>query len=234
MEPDRTDCKLVLRLRNCDADALDVVLKLHWAQLLTYLAALGLDRDTAEDVAQQTFVRLWERRDVLRLEGSLRGLLCRIARNLCFDIGRRRKAQEHAARQSAYDLPVRETPHDHLISGELRRIIEEAINALPKRRREVFVLVRYHGLSHRETARILDLAPQTVANHLGMALADLRISLARYLPDYYQSSDVVSGRPQPRWALGGAGSCVCRTSRPTRGTRCHWYDLTVSSVFTVT
>jgi RNA polymerase sigma-70 factor (ECF subfamily) len=206
MEPDRTDCKLVLRLRNGDADALDVVLKLHWAHLLTYLAALGLDRDTAEDVAQQTFVRVWERREVLRLEGSLRGLLCRVARNLCFDIGRRRKARDRAVRRSADESPVRETPHDQLISSELGRILQAAINALPKRRREVFVLVRYHGLSHRETARILDLAPQTVANHLGMALADLRVSLARYLPDYYQGSDGVGGRQQPRWASGGVGS----------------------------
>jgi RNA polymerase sigma-70 factor (ECF subfamily) len=206
MEPDRTDCKLVLRLRNGDADALDVVLKLHWATLLDYLTALGVCSDTAEDVAQQTFVRLWERRETLRLEGSLRGLLCRIARNLCFDLMRRRKSRDRAAFRSVETLTPASTPHDSLVGGELREILEAAVNALPKRRREVFVLVRIHGLSHRETAKVLDLAPQTVANHLGLALADLRISLARYLPDYYRSSENVKEYAQPnRMALGLGG-----------------------------
>jgi RNA polymerase sigma factor (sigma-70 family) len=82
--------------------------------------------------------------------------------------------------------------HDRLVGGELRAIISRAIDALPKRRREVFVLVRYYGLTHREAAKVLDLAPQTVANHLGMALADLRLSLVRYLPDYYRSSEAES------------------------------------------
>jgi DNA-directed RNA polymerase specialized sigma24 family protein len=53
----------------------------------------------------------------------------------------------------------------------------------------VFVLVRYHGLSHREVGEALDLAPQTVANHLGLALADLRVTLAPYLPDYFLTSE---------------------------------------------
>ena len=203
MEPDRTDCKLVLRLRNGDAEALEAVLKLHWNRLLTFVAAFGVDSDTAEDIAQQTFVRLWERREVLRLEGSLRGLLFKIARNLYFDAARQSKAQERAARRSVENLPGVATPSDDFVRRELRARIEEAIDALPKRRREVFVLVRYHGLSHRETAKILDIAPQTVANHLGMALADLRVSLARYLPDYYRSSDVTTDIEFRHPAVGG-------------------------------
>ena len=202
MEPDRTDCKLVLRLRNGDANALDAVLKLHWAPVLHYVSALGVDSDTAEDVAQQAFVRLWERREILRLEGSLRGLLCRIARNLCFDHARRAKARDGAAKRSLETQKPASTPHDRLIGAELRVIIERAINALPKRRREVFLLVRYHGLSHRETAKVLDLAPQTVANHLGLALADLRISLARYLPDYYPSPTLEGECSQERRVAG--------------------------------
>jgi RNA polymerase sigma-70 factor (ECF subfamily) len=202
MEPDRTDCNLVLRLRNGDAGALSVVMQLHWTQLVNYVAALGVDRDTAEDVGQQAFVRLWERRDVLSIEGSLRGLLYRIARNLCFDVSRQRKARDRAAKRSV-DASSSPTPHDRLVGGELRAIIEAAVNALPKRRREVFVLVRYHGLTHREVAETLELAPQTVANHLGMALADLRVSLAPYLPDYFCSSAAADERFQLHRAVGG-------------------------------
>lgn len=204
MEPDRTDCKLVLRLRNGDAGALDAILRLFWHQLVDYASALGVDRDTAQDVAQQVLVRLWERREVLRLEGSLRGLLYRMARNLCVDLSRQRKARERVARRSADPLHVN-APHDRIVGAELGAIIARAVNALPKRRREVFVLIRYHGLTHRETAKVLDLAPQTVANHLGMALTDLRKTLARYLPDYHHSSDLVTTCPRTHRAVGGFG-----------------------------
>ena len=189
MERDQTDQDLVLRLRNGDADALETALREHWNHVVNYVSSLGVDRDTAEDVAQQAFVKLWERREALNSEGSLRGLLCRIARNSCFDILRRLKASDRAAFHIAESFNG-STPHDDAVRGELMSIIESAVNALPLRRREVFVLIRYHGLSHREVAKVLDLAPQTVANHLGMALADLRISLAPYLPDYFLSSEV--------------------------------------------
>lgn len=202
MEPDRTDRRLVLRLRAGDAGALEVVMRLYWSLVVRYAASLGVDSDTAEDVAQQTFVRLWERRLALRLEGSLRGLLYRIARNLCFDDCRKRKAHDRAARRSE-DTSKHSTPHDELIRGELRTIIESAVNALPKRRREVFILVRYHGLSHSEVAKVLDLAPQTVANHLGMALADLRVTLAPYLPDYFLSSEAAMEHFGSLAAAGG-------------------------------
>jgi RNA polymerase sigma-70 factor (ECF subfamily) len=58
--------------------------------------------------------------------------------------------------------------------------VESAITALPERRREIFVLSRYHGLSYREIAEVLEISPQTVANQLSAALATLRESLASH------------------------------------------------------
>jgi RNA polymerase sigma-70 factor (ECF subfamily) len=204
METDKLDCELARRIREGDVGGLTAALGKFWVPLVNYVASLGLDGDSAEDVAQQTLVRLWERREKLKVEGSLRGLLFRIARNLCFDLLRQRTARDRVTRDTPVGSNV-PTPFDHTASAELRTIIEAAINSLPQRRREVFLLVRYHGLSHREVAEMLGLAPQTVANHLGMALDDLRASLVPYLPDYYcprVSPDCDYGSPGVAGALG--------------------------------
>jgi len=205
MDRERMDCELVLRIRKGDAGGLDVALKKYWTPLVQFVTTLGVDGDAAEDVVQQTFVRLWERREQLRLAGSLRGFLYRVARNLCFDKLRRSKARERAA-ERAKSVSAIPSPYEQVAEGELTAIIEKAIDALPERGREVFRLVRYQGLSHREVAETLDLAPQTVANHLGMALADLRVLLAPYLPDYYCPSATADQRLQTPRAIGAYGA----------------------------
>lgn len=187
-----SDVALLERTRAGDPAALRGILERHWAPVVRYAATLLGDGDEAEDAAQECFVRLWEHRESWALEGSLRGLLFRIVRNLAFDERRRSRARVRAA-QAAPALPSPRTPEQHAEIGELRVLLERAIGALPERRREVFVLVRCHGLPHREVAELLGLSPQTVANHLSLALADLRDALAA-------AGDVppVGGTPPPR------------------------------------
>jgi RNA polymerase sigma-70 factor (ECF subfamily) len=180
MKRDRSDQELFARIRKSDADALGILLDRYWARLVRYVATVLEPGDAAEDVAQEAFVRLWEHRRDLRPEESARAFLFRIARNAALDEHRRRQARERAASRAARPMAI-PTPEDNLANSELREAITLAINALPEKRREVFTLVRHHGLSHREVAEVMNLAPQTVANHLSMALADLRSALAPYL-----------------------------------------------------
>jgi len=172
-----SDLEVLERTRAGDPAALQIILDRYWASVARYAMTLLGDSDEAEDAAQECFVRLWERRESWALEGSLRGLLFRIVRNLAFDKRRRNRARERATR-AAPAHPPPHTPEQHTETTELRLILERAIGALPQRRREVFVLVRCDGLSHREVAQLLGLSPQTVANHLSLALSDLREALA--------------------------------------------------------
>jgi len=177
-----SDLALLSRIRRADTGALGILLERHWAPVVRYVLGLLDSRDAAEDVAQETFVRLWERREAWELEGSVRALLFRVARNLSLDELRRRSVQQRTAR-AAHQTPLQLTPDETLESLELRSVIGRAVDSLPQRRRDVFILVHHHGLSYRETAEVLDLSPQTVANHLTMALADLRKLLMPHLYD---------------------------------------------------
>jgi RNA polymerase sigma-70 factor (ECF subfamily) len=74
--------------------------------------------------------------------------------------------------------PVRDVEED-----ELAAALAAAVERLPARRREVFVLSRYHALTNAQIAEVLSIAPQTVANQLVSALRELRVMLEPYLDE---------------------------------------------------
>jgi RNA polymerase sigma-70 factor (ECF subfamily) len=175
------DRELVRRLRRGDSAALDIVLQRHWGPIVAYLVRLLGSRDAAEDVAQRAFCRLWERRDSWQDDGSIRGLLYRMARNFAISDRRRsdaeaRSAAVHAGRQGGIATPL-----GLLEDQQLREELDVAIQRLPPRRREVFVLRYIHDLSYREIAEIMETSPQTVANQLSSALTTLRGALRHLL-----------------------------------------------------
>jgi RNA polymerase sigma-70 factor (ECF subfamily) len=176
-----TDAELVIRLRRGDTVALDLVLRRYWPPVVAYLVRLVGTRDAAEDIAQQAFCRLWDRRASWHDAGSLRGLLYRIARNLAISDRRHLDAEARSAAGLADVARVNPTPLQLLEDKLLRREVERAISRLPERRREVFVLRCVHDLSYKEIADVMGTSTQTVANQLSHALATLRQSLGHLL-----------------------------------------------------
>src|SRR5690606_27538996 len=109
----------------------------------------------------------------------------RIARNLALNRTRDQKAREGRDKQGGelfFSRPP-QTPSDYLEANSIRADVEQAIATLPPRRREVFILSRFHGLTHQEIADALGTSKQTVANQLTTGLAELRIALAERLAD---------------------------------------------------
>lgn len=174
-----TDQRLLERLKADDPAALRVLVDRYWSVLISYLMqSVGTSSDAAKDCAQETFCRLWERRAAWSLEGSLRGLLCRLARNIAISEHRRWRAREHATRSSALFSGGSVAPTIRPEQDELRAALARGIAALPLRRREVFLLRRIHGLSHQQIAERMGTSTQTVANQLSQALSTLRRELA--------------------------------------------------------
>jgi len=170
------EATLMERLRADDAGALDVLLARYWSPIVSYARHLVGSVDTAEDIAQEAFVHLWQARNVWRA-GSVPAFLFRAARTRALNEHRRRRRFRMVAARRP-DSPGPPPPDVELESETLRRAFEDALASLPPRRREVFVLTRLQRLSHAEVAELLSLSPQTVANHLSAALAQLRTLLA--------------------------------------------------------
>jgi RNA polymerase sigma-19 factor, ECF subfamily len=172
-----SDDELLVRLRSDDTNALELTLARNWSLVVDYVCRLTGSEDAAEDVAQRTFCQLWDRRAEWRAKGSLRALLCKIARNYAISEHRRELADVRTALVFSELRPAFASVDERLEGEQLRARIDREVSRLPVRRREILVLRCVHDLSYKEIAHVMNVAPQTVANQLSAAIATLRGAL---------------------------------------------------------
>jgi len=175
---------LMDRIYQGDADALEELLKMEWGRLVGYVTSIVDSRDTAEDIAQETFLRLWERRSDWRPLGSPAALIFKIARNLAFNQQRWREIRTRAQGTLLHLERTnrrKPTPLDTLEASEMQVALKRAIAALPPRRREVFLLGYLQDFSYREIAQLIGISTNTVANQMTLALKQLRGQLTSLL-----------------------------------------------------
>lgn len=177
----RDEAALVQRLVRSDPTALDLLIERFWEPLVVYASRILDDVALAEDVAQEAFVRMWAEREE-RAPRSVSAYLYRVTRNLALDELRSRDARHRREKKKAVEMDRRpHTPAETYAEDELSRLMDEAIQSLPERRREAFTLAYLANLSYREVAQTMGISPKTVGNHISAALADLRETLSPLL-----------------------------------------------------
>lgn len=183
---EKDDQTLMERVREGDRKSYRVLLERYWSALLEYARGIVGSPDDAEDVVQSVFIRVWQHRARWTSSGSASGYLYRITRNLALNRQRERNVEldwkeRHGEDAVPFSGPA--TPHQKFRANTLREEVEAAIDSLPERRREAFRLSRFHGLSYSEIAEAMGITPQTVANQMSAALADLREALSHLQPE---------------------------------------------------
>lgn len=179
------DLTLMRRIHAGDASALDELLQRYWTPLVAYAARLLSDADAAEDVVQDVMLRVWSRREEWTPSGRLQGFLYQITRNLALNERERRQVRRKWKESEGRDsFPANPPGLDPAERAELRQVLDGAVEDLPPKRREVFVLARYHGHSYREIAEIMGTSAQTVANQMSAALDQLRDELRPQIDEF--------------------------------------------------
>lgn len=165
-----------------------LVESLH-SRLLHYSLMVCGQRDDAEEVAQDTLLKVFESLDQLREPEHVRAWVFRIARNAC--LMKRRKSVFAPARELSLEelTPATqisdggERPDKRALRKELRGAIEEAIQELPEIYKTVLLLRDVQELSTRETARVLEVNEDVVKTRLHRARLAVRQKLDAYLPE---------------------------------------------------
>ncbi|MCB0705390.1 MAG: RNA polymerase sigma-70 factor [Saprospiraceae bacterium] len=140
------------------------------------------DQDLARDLAQNVFIRLWEKRNSLQIQSSVPAYLRRMAQNEALAHLRSKKifsTEEEEIPDQVEDT----TPEGQFLDGELSHQIQRAIETLPPRCQIIFKLSRFEERSYKEIADELSLSVKTVENQMGKALKMLRSEMAPYLSD---------------------------------------------------
>jgi len=160
--------------------ALEEIIALHHSWVRGVVLAVTGRADDVDDVTQQVWMRLWQRRDQLASVTDLRKWLYTLARNAAIDAGRSSTRRRGLWRRfKRLWRPGRSSPRpaDDLITAERRKITLRAIEALDEKYRIVLVLRVWREMSYDEIARTLDITPQAVETRLVRARRMLREKL---------------------------------------------------------
>ncbi|HEY7504289.1 MAG TPA: RNA polymerase sigma-70 factor [Gemmatimonadales bacterium] len=170
-------------VRAGDASAFEALFHAYHAGLCSFAYRYLGARDLAEEIVQEVFLCVWERRRTWHVRTSVRSYLLTAVRNAALSYLRhervvRRRRTEISDAQDAF-AP---SPEVRAMEGETITAVREAIGRLPERCRLVFTLHREQGLTYSEVAEVLGISPRTVEVQIGRALKALRKHLAHHRP----------------------------------------------------
>ncbi len=153
----------------------------YWERLFVYAVNIVKDRNEAEDVVQEVFTKLWRIRESLLNVRNLNAYLITITRNQALKniLGSKRMTE---GIQSFVDYVERDYPSldKEYDAKELALLIENHVNHLPEKMKEIFVLSRENGLSNKEIADSLNISEHTVKKQINNSLRRIRSSI-RYI-----------------------------------------------------
>jgi RNA polymerase sigma-70 factor, ECF subfamily len=142
----------------------------------------------AEDIVQEVFLKLWQKKDELTIHTNYMGYLYRATANASIDYLKNNKnvipLKQVVYNQKAND----ENAETAMVSKELEKSIERALRLLPPKCKAIFVLSRYEGMKYKEIATHLGISVKTVENQMGIALEKMRTELKPYLTKEFLAS----------------------------------------------
>ncbi|MGB3541440.1 RNA polymerase sigma factor [Rubrivirga sp.] len=169
------------RTRSGDLEAFEALFR-HLHPMLTRIAHSLADGPQAQDAVQETFVRLWEQRERIDPDRSVKAYLARSVRNRLLNASRdaqtrRTLLDQNAAEVTPAALPRPDADAQHrTLADRLATLLQ----ALPDRQRLAITLTRFDGLSHAEAADVMACSARTVNNHIVRGLRTLRDRLQAY------------------------------------------------------
>lgn len=160
----------------------------YYSMLCLVAYDLVKSRHLAEEIVDEVFVAVWQKRDEIKINQSIRAYLVKSVKNRCINWFEQTKAERmvmtNVADISVYDsiLWNDDYPLGKLLEQELRNSINESIDALPEHCRQIYQLSRNEDLTYEEIASRLNISVNTVKTQMKIALAQLRKALNDYLP----------------------------------------------------
>jgi RNA polymerase sigma-70 factor (ECF subfamily) len=177
------DQKLLSCLKESDKNAFRDLFSKYHQSLFNFVLYRLKDEVVADDIVQETFLRVWKHRNSIKPNQSFFSYIAKISNNLCMDYFRHEKVklrhQEHIPQltQSGVDNPAIQY-ESKILEDKIHSIVN---NSLPEKCREIFILSRVNGLANQDIAELLEVSRRTVENQLYRALKVLRSKLKDYL-----------------------------------------------------
>ncbi|MCE5272134.1 RNA polymerase sigma-70 factor [bacterium] len=165
-------------IRSGDSRAFEALFRSCYGRLFQYAGRLVRDPQTAEDIVQEVFVKLWAGRVGLAIHTSLRAYLYTAVRNGCFNHIQHLQVRESRRDEIQQAAAPEPTPDQVLEARDFERAVGRAVEALPPACREAFLLRKQDNLSYAEIAELQGVSVNTVKTQLSRALK----ALLKFMP----------------------------------------------------
>jgi RNA polymerase sigma-70 factor (ECF subfamily) len=169
------ELELLQQLIAGDAESFRKIYEYYQGKIFLFALRLTKSKSEAEEVVQEVFVRLWEKREKIKVEKNFNSYILTITKNLVLD-GLKKAAYDKTIQQKIYRhmQALQNTTVDQLIEKELTRLHQQAVDQLSPQKKIVFKLSREEELSYEEIAEKLGVSKNTVRNQMSDSLKSIR------------------------------------------------------------
>lgn len=158
-------------LKTGDAEAWRYLFVRYYTVYLRFITKIVGDANSAKDIVQEVFLKLWKSRDRLDSVASVEKLLYVIARNSAFTFLRDKKSFAQVEESKIEDKTMLSV-EEELLRKERRKMLDDAVKTLPKQRKTVIDIME--GKTNRSISEELKLSEKTVERHITLALSELK------------------------------------------------------------
>jgi RNA polymerase sigma-70 factor, ECF subfamily len=184
-----TDAEIKEKLSTGDPTIINWLFHTYDTGLCTYANRFTKNKSISEEIVQQSFFKLWEKKANIQIDDTVIGYLFRMVRNNCLNhikhqqiVNRFNEKYLHSLKDTEELISIsQENGLSIFMAQELETKIYDAIEKLPVNCREIFKMSRFDGLKHLEIAEILGITINTVQKQISIALSKLKTELSVYL-----------------------------------------------------
>lgn len=168
---------IIEKLREGDKDTYRFLFSTYYKILCLYATSLTKNKYEAEDIVQNVFLKIWAKHDQLVVRTSLKSYLYKATYNVFINEYRKMKREETFLDQICQDVLEKSLEEEENSLDRKINWINQQIDGLPKKSKEIFIMNKKRGFSYKEIARSLNISENTVESHICRALKRIRSNI---------------------------------------------------------
>lgn len=181
--------RLIKKKKTNEEEDFEVVFRKYFTKLVYFAMEYVADFETAREITQETMVTLWDKRHELNLKKDLSGYLYTLVKNRALNHLKHQlaiKKYQNYAQHRYLDYLLNQTAlnnfsFNYIEYKQLSKAIQEAVDSLPEKCKNVFIMSRYDGFSHREIAEKMNISVKTIENHIAVAIKKIKRHIFEFI-----------------------------------------------------
>jgi len=174
------------RMADGDHHALRFFFDKYYVDICNYVNLYIRNKSVAEDIVQDIFIYFWEKKEIIKMDSSVKSYLLTAARNKYLNHLRSEKSHLAINQEIISNSETFVNPNYNLLDiSRIEGLINESIDKLPPRCREVYLLHKHDNLSYKEIASRMEISEKTVENQMTIAIRKLREQLTPYYDEIF-------------------------------------------------